>query len=38
MDMSLSKLRVLVMDMDCMLQYMVSQSWIQLSDWAELNW
>ena len=39
MNMSLSKLRELVMDMGPgVLQSMGLQSWTQLSDWTELNW
>ena len=38
MDMSLSKLRELVMDVDPgVLQSMILQSWTWLSDWTELN-
>ena len=38
MDMSLSKLRELVMDREaCLLQSVESQSWTRLSNWTELN-
>ena len=38
MDMSLGKLRELVMDRETCCSPWVTKSWTQLSDWTELNW
>ena len=39
MDMSLSKLQVLVMDREaCRAIYGIAKTWTQLSNWTELNW